>query len=164
MQRNIWSVSLVSQGAPPSCASHAFVTTVLEAAPVKQLIQLRGATPGHMLRSSDSLVGSIVLIIFYGYLLLRGARLLSDGSELLLEVISPGIIGGEDTSRHQQSHIQIRRHTAFYENPQNHSEVCVGQRHLSRGFLLLRSSSQLQSCSLVDLEVCFTSAPRMFQA
>lgn len=48
-----------------------------------------------MICSSDSLAGSIVLIIFYGYLLLRGARLLSDGSELLLEVISPGIIGGK---------------------------------------------------------------------
>ena len=45
--------------------------------------------------SSDSLLGSIVLMIVYGYLLLRGAQLLSNGSELLLEVISPGIIGGE---------------------------------------------------------------------
>ena len=33
-------------------------------------------------------------MIVYGYLLLRGAQLLSNGSELLLEVISPGIIGG----------------------------------------------------------------------
>ena len=45
--------------------------------------------------SSDTLPGSIVLIIFYGYLLLRGAQLLSNGSELLLEVISPGLIGGD---------------------------------------------------------------------
>ena len=30
----------------------------------------------------------------YGYALLQGANLLSDGSELLLEVLSPGIIGG----------------------------------------------------------------------
>lgn len=30
----------------------------------------------------------------YGYLLLQGANLLSDGSELLLEVLSPGLIGG----------------------------------------------------------------------
>ncbi|CAL5223152.1 g5620 [Coccomyxa viridis] len=43
---------------------------------------------------SDSVLGSIVLMIVYGYLLLRGAQLLSNGSELLLEVISPGIIGG----------------------------------------------------------------------
>ena len=34
-------------------------------------------------------------MIVYGYLLLRGAQLLSNGSELLLEVISPGIIGGD---------------------------------------------------------------------
>ena len=45
--------------------------------------------------SSDSVLGSIVLMIVYGYLLLRGAQLLSNGSELLLEVISPGIIGGK---------------------------------------------------------------------
>ena len=34
-------------------------------------------------------------MIVYGYLLLKGAQLLSSGSELLLEVISPGIIGGK---------------------------------------------------------------------
>jgi hypothetical protein len=35
-----------------------------------------------------------VLILAYGFMLLQGARLLSDGSELLLEVLDPGIIGG----------------------------------------------------------------------
>ncbi len=88
----------MSQGALPSCSSYAFVVPVLEAACVKDLKRLSHAITSVILRSSDSLVGSIVLIIFYGYLLLRGARLLSDGSELLLEVISPGIIGGEDAS------------------------------------------------------------------
>ena len=44
--------------------------------------------------SSTSLPGSIVLILSYGYMLLQGARLLSDGSELLLQVLNPGIIGG----------------------------------------------------------------------
>lgn len=33
-------------------------------------------------------------MLVYGYLLLQGANLLSDGSELLLEVLSPGLIGG----------------------------------------------------------------------
>ncbi len=45
-------------------------------------------------RSSSSLGGSILLILGYGYLLLKGAGLLSDGSEALLEVLDPGIIGG----------------------------------------------------------------------
>ncbi|KAK9825642.1 hypothetical protein WJX81_003822 [Elliptochloris bilobata] len=43
---------------------------------------------------SSSLGGSILLILGYGYLLLKGAQLLSDGSEMLLEVLDPGVIGG----------------------------------------------------------------------
>ncbi|KAK9789557.1 hypothetical protein WJX73_004608 [Symbiochloris irregularis] len=43
---------------------------------------------------STTVVGSVVLMLGYGYLLLQGANLLSDGSELLLEILSPGIIGG----------------------------------------------------------------------
>jgi len=34
------------------------------------------------------------LIVAYGYILLQGANLISDGSELLLEVLNPGLIGG----------------------------------------------------------------------
>ena len=45
-------------------------------------------------RSSTTVTGSVVLMLGYGYLLLQGANLLSDGSELLLEVLSPGLIGG----------------------------------------------------------------------
>jgi hypothetical protein len=37
---------------------------------------------------SNSLAGSISLIVAYGYILLQGANLISDGSELLLEVSS----------------------------------------------------------------------------
>ena len=33
-------------------------------------------------------------MVVYGYMLLQGANLLSDGSELLLEILSPGLIGG----------------------------------------------------------------------
>lgn len=33
-------------------------------------------------------------MLAYGFMLLKGANLLSDGSELLLEVLNPGIIGG----------------------------------------------------------------------
>ena len=38
--------------------------------------------------------GTILLIVGYGYVLLQGANLISDGSELLLEVMDPGVIGG----------------------------------------------------------------------
>ena len=48
-------------------------------------------------RSSSSLGGSILLCIAYGYVLLKGAQLLSDGSEMLLEVLNPGVIGGVGT-------------------------------------------------------------------
>ena len=101
----------------PSCSSYAFVVPVLEAACVKDFKRLSHAITSVILRSSDSLVGSIVLIIFYGYLLLRGARLLSDGSELLLEVISPGIIGGEDASASAfSSHSPASKHCNHPDN------------------------------------------------
>jgi hypothetical protein len=43
---------------------------------------------------SSSLSGSLFLTATYGFLLLKGANLISDGSELLLEVLDPGLIGG----------------------------------------------------------------------
>lgn len=43
---------------------------------------------------SSSLTGSIFLTVTYGFLLLKGANLISDGSELLMEVLDPGLIGG----------------------------------------------------------------------
>ncbi len=33
-------------------------------------------------------------MVIYGYCLLQGANLLSDGSEMLLEILDPGLIGG----------------------------------------------------------------------
>jgi hypothetical protein len=44
--------------------------------------------------SAEDLGGSLFLMLVYGYFLLQGASLLSDGSELLLEVLDPGIVGG----------------------------------------------------------------------
>lgn len=32
--------------------------------------------------------------MIYGYCLLQGANYLSDGSEMLLEILDPGLIGG----------------------------------------------------------------------
>eukprot|EP01125_Pyxidicula_operculata_P016307 TRINITY_DN5592_c0_g1_i2.p1 TRINITY_DN5592_c0_g1~~TRINITY_DN5592_c0_g1_i2.p1 ORF type:complete len:534 (+),score=118.79 TRINITY_DN5592_c0_g1_i2:18-1619(+) len=43
---------------------------------------------------SDNLYGNIILMIFYGYVLGRGANLIADGSELLLDILNPGLIGG----------------------------------------------------------------------
>ncbi len=43
---------------------------------------------------STSLGGNVALLVIYGYMLLIAAQLLSEGSELLLTVLSPGIIGG----------------------------------------------------------------------
>jgi len=37
-------------------------------------------------------------MLAYGFMLLKGANLLSDGSEMLLEVLNPGIIGGVQLS------------------------------------------------------------------
>mmetsp|Transcript_28465 Transcript_28465/g.54291 ORF Transcript_28465/g.54291 Transcript_28465/m.54291 type:complete len:537 (+) Transcript_28465:137-1747(+) len=51
-----------------------------------------GMIPG--LPESDTVTGTSFLMAVYGYLLLQGANLISDGSELLLEVLDPGIIGG----------------------------------------------------------------------
>ncbi|XP_010277718.1 PREDICTED: uncharacterized protein LOC104612097 isoform X2 [Nelumbo nucifera] len=43
---------------------------------------------------TTNVVGNLFLIIVYGFLMFHGARYLSDGSELLLSVLGPGIIGG----------------------------------------------------------------------
>ncbi|KAL2633862.1 hypothetical protein R1flu_005341 [Riccia fluitans] len=47
-----------------------------------------------ILPCSDSVGGNLSLIVAYGYLLLVAAQLISKGSELLLEVMNPGLIGG----------------------------------------------------------------------
>ncbi|KAL9248579.1 Sodium/calcium exchanger NCL-like protein [Drosera capensis] len=39
-------------------------------------------------------LGNLFLILVYGYLMYTGATFLSNGSELLLEVMGPGIVGG----------------------------------------------------------------------
>lgn len=39
-------------------------------------------------------IGNLFLILVYGYLLYLAATFLSSGSELLLEILGPGLIGG----------------------------------------------------------------------
>lgn len=43
---------------------------------------------------TESAVGNLFLAVVYGYLMFTAATYLSSGSELLLEVLGPGIIGG----------------------------------------------------------------------
>ena len=41
-----------------------------------------------------SVLGNLFLMIVYGYLMLLAATYLSKGSELLLEILGPGLVGG----------------------------------------------------------------------
>ena len=38
--------------------------------------------------------GNLFLVIVYGYIISKAAKTIADGSELLMEVVSPGVIGG----------------------------------------------------------------------
>ncbi|XVE80053.1 hypothetical protein DITRI_Ditri14bG0108200 [Diplodiscus trichospermus] len=43
---------------------------------------------------TTTVLGNLFLIIVYGYLMFLAATRLSNGSELLLEILGPGIVGG----------------------------------------------------------------------
>ena len=43
---------------------------------------------------TTTVMGNIFLILVYGYLMFISAKFLSDGSEILLGILGPGIIGG----------------------------------------------------------------------
>ncbi|KAK9285103.1 hypothetical protein L1049_024288 [Liquidambar formosana] len=43
---------------------------------------------------TSSVLGNVFLILVYGYLMFCAAKFLSNGSEILLEILGPGIIGG----------------------------------------------------------------------
>eukprot|EP00033_Pygsuia_biforma_P003948 GCRY01004324.1.p1 GENE.GCRY01004324.1~~GCRY01004324.1.p1 ORF type:complete len:484 (+),score=131.65 GCRY01004324.1:156-1607(+) len=43
---------------------------------------------------SHTVIGNLVLMLFYGIILSRGAKLIADGSELLAEILDPGFVGG----------------------------------------------------------------------
>ncbi|MQM20107.1 hypothetical protein Taro_053121 [Colocasia esculenta] len=47
-----------------------------------------------VLPCTNTAVGNLFLLLVYGYLMFLGATLLSNGSEMLLEVLGPGIVGG----------------------------------------------------------------------
>lgn len=43
---------------------------------------------------SETVVGNLLLMAVYGYILAKGSKILADGSELLMEILNPGFIGG----------------------------------------------------------------------
>ncbi|GKD00439.1 hypothetical protein Tco_1170713, partial [Tanacetum coccineum] len=43
---------------------------------------------------TDTALGNLFLILVYGYLMFLAATYLSAGSELLLEILGPGLVGG----------------------------------------------------------------------
>lgn len=43
---------------------------------------------------TTTVVGNLFLIVVYGYLMFLAATYLSSGSELLLEILGPGLVGG----------------------------------------------------------------------
>eukprot|EP00899_Mesostigma_viride_P029738 jgi/Mesvir1/994/Mv17534-RA.1 len=50
--------------------------------------------PYGLLPCSTSVGGSFFLMVAFGYILFMSAQMISEGSELLLEVLDPGLIGG----------------------------------------------------------------------
>mmetsp|Transcript_20031 Transcript_20031/g.47705 ORF Transcript_20031/g.47705 Transcript_20031/m.47705 type:complete len:548 (+) Transcript_20031:15-1658(+) len=73
----------------PMEIAQTMLAQAMAAAPVEACEETYGVFP-----CSSSFWGSIFLVCTYGYLLLQGANLISDGSELLLAVMDPGLIGG----------------------------------------------------------------------
>ena len=47
-----------------------------------------------LLPCSSTLIGNLFLLMIYGYFMYKSATMLSEGSELLLIVLDPGIVGG----------------------------------------------------------------------
>lgn len=43
---------------------------------------------------SNTVLGNVFLVLVYGYLMFMAAKLMSCGSEILLQVLGPGLVGG----------------------------------------------------------------------
>eukprot|EP00727_Mastigamoeba_balamuthi_P012109 m51a1_g7520 putative sodium calcium exchanger protein (583) ;mRNA; r:15418-17717 len=56
--------------------------------------EIGAACTGGFFPCSGTWTGNVFLVAVYGFLLAYGARTMADGSELLLEVLHPGFIGG----------------------------------------------------------------------
>lgn len=43
---------------------------------------------------TDAVLGNAFLILVYGYCIFRASKIMTDGSEILREILGPGVIGG----------------------------------------------------------------------
>ncbi|GJN06417.1 hypothetical protein PR202_ga24146 [Eleusine coracana subsp. coracana] len=83
---------LISDGSPPSSHLGTTVIRLATSAPVKaaeQCEQSYGFLP-----CTTTVFGNLFLVLAYGFLMFKAATYLSAGSELLLEIMGPGLVGG----------------------------------------------------------------------
>ncbi|KAJ0112539.1 hypothetical protein Patl1_02390 [Pistacia atlantica] len=77
------------------------VSDGIQAVEKPTFIQLNSLISSHtcdqtygFLPCTTTVFGNVFLILVYGYLMFLAAKFLSDGSEILLQILGPGIIGG----------------------------------------------------------------------
>ncbi|ERN13980.1 uncharacterized protein LOC18442228 [Amborella trichopoda] len=80
---------LISDGASSSSSWSSLLVLKGKSATSETCEQTYGFLP-----CTSTVLGNLFLVIVYGYLMFLGATYLSTGSELLLEVLGPGIVGG----------------------------------------------------------------------
>ncbi|GBF88403.1 hypothetical protein Rsub_01115 [Raphidocelis subcapitata] len=84
--------------AAPEAAGQGLVSQLLPAASLAlgaALIAVPSTALGSLIGGgAEGVVAALLESALFGYILLQGAGLLAEGSELLLEVVDPGIIGG----------------------------------------------------------------------
>ncbi|XP_010519243.1 PREDICTED: uncharacterized protein LOC104798750 [Tarenaya hassleriana] len=88
------STGLISDGVHDGSGDEgSVIETVVSAAPAEVEEEVCEQTYGFMPCTKTAL-GNVFLILVYGYLMFTAAKYLSNGSELLLEILGPGIVGG----------------------------------------------------------------------
>ncbi|CAF2057007.1 BnaCnng29300D [Brassica napus] len=88
------SADLISDGiSGGSLDSGTIIRTVVSAPPAEEKEEACEQTYGFMPCTKTAL-GNVFLILVYGFLMFTAATYLSAGSELLLEILGPGIVGG----------------------------------------------------------------------
>ncbi|KAJ0054684.1 hypothetical protein Pint_02381 [Pistacia integerrima] len=90
-----------AQSRPISDLSSVMVSDGIQAVEKPTFIQLNSLISSHtcdqtygFLPCTTTVFGNVFLILVYGYLMFLAAKFLSDGSEILLQILGPGIIGG----------------------------------------------------------------------
>ena len=91
--------SLISDGTPATPASSIIMS------PLSAVIRLNSSSPATaeaeqceqsygFLPCTTTVLGNMFLVLTYGFLMFKAATFLSAGSELLLEIMGPGLVGG----------------------------------------------------------------------